>query len=202
MKLKEFRKKMEKSVFSTAEARIVCVGGNPDVLNLQLHQWKKAGDLVSLKRGIYMFTDAEVTAAEIARSLYEPCYFSLEYVLSFYGIMPEATFEYTLVTPKATRRFVTPRSVFNYQTIKKEAFFGFDPETLMAEKEKALVDYFYLHRDELEANDRFWDDSRMEASATEINFNKVFRYSTFFDSPKLTLLLHSFQSYAKSHQAS
>ena len=147
-----------------------------------------------------MLADAKPTMAEIARNLYTPCYFSLEYALNFYGIIPEAVFEYTLVTPKATRRFASPTGIFSYQSIKKEAFFGFDPETLMAEKEKALVDYFYLHSTELEADDSFWEHSRIEAGVTEINFKKVFFYAKFFKSSKLNLLLHSFYSYAKSHQ--
>lgn len=200
MKFKEFRKKMQKNIFSTAEARILCFDNNSDILNLQLHQWKKSGDLVSLKRGIYMFTDAKTSTLEIALNLYSPCYFSLEYALNFYGIIPEAVFEYTLVTPKSTRRFKTPIGVFTYQTIKKDAFFGFNPETLMAEKEKALVDYFYLHSAELEPDDAFWKHSRFEAGVTEINFKKVLSYAKFFKSPKLTFLLHSFYSYAKSHQ--
>ena len=199
MKLKEFRKKMQKSIFSTVEARILCFNENPDVLNLQLHQWKNAGDLISLKRGIYMFPDSKSSASEIARNLYSPSYFSLEYALNFYGIIPEAVFEYTLVTPKATRRFVTPPGVFNYQTIKKEAFCGFDPETLMAEKEKALVDYFYLHMAEMEPNDSFWRDSRLEANATKIDFKKTFSYAKLFRSAKLISLLDSFYFYAKSH---
>ncbi|MFA4814784.1 MAG: hypothetical protein WC924_04870 [Candidatus Gracilibacteria bacterium] len=200
MKLKEFRRKMQKEVFSTAEARILCFDENPGLLNLQMHQWKKSGDLVSLKRGLYMFTGVRPSTVEIARNLYSPCYFSLEYALNFYGIIPEAVFEYTLVTPKSTRRFVSPMGIFTYQTIKKEAFFGFDTETLMAEKEKALVDYFYLHSSELEPDDGFWEHSRIEAGVTKINFKKVFSHAKFFKSSKLTLLLHSFYSYAKSHQ--
>lgn len=191
---------MRKPIFTTAEARILCFDEHPDVLNVQLHQWKKSGDLVSLKRGVYMFSDAKPSACEIARNVYSPCYFSLEYALNLYGIIPEAVFEYTLVTPKATRRFVTPIGVFIYQTIKKEAFFGFDPETLMAQKEKALVDYFYLHHAELEPNDDFWKHSRIEASSTDIHFKKAFVYAKKFQSSRLMLLLHSFYAYAQSHQ--
>lgn len=192
---------MQKEVFVTAEAHVLCFNESPDLLNLQLHQWKKSGELVSLKRGVYMFADAKPPAAEIARNLYSPCYFSLEYALNFYGIIPEAVFEFTLVTPKATRRFKTPMGIFTYQTIKKDAFFGFDSETLMAEKEKALVDYFYLHSAELRADDSFWEHSRIEAGVTGVNFKKVFSYAKPFKSSKLNLLLHSFYSYAKSHQA-
>ncbi|MBI5755025.1 hypothetical protein HZA41_02295 [Candidatus Peregrinibacteria bacterium] len=193
---------MRKNIFQTNEARIVCFHDHPDVLNLQLHQWKKSGDLVSLKRGMYMLSDAQPPASEIAQNLYSPSYFSLEYALNFYGIMPETVFEYTLVTPKATRRFSTPMGVFLYQKIKKSAFCGFHSETLMAEKEKALVDYFYLHSSTLSANDSFWEHSRLEAHATDIDFKKTLSYAKLFESAKVISLLNSFYSYAQSRQTS
>ncbi len=191
---------MEKNIFSVAEARVVCFADKPEVLNLQLHLWRKSGELIALKRGLYMFADAKIEAHEIARSLYYPCYFSMEYALNFYGIIPDAVFQHTLVSPKATRHFKTAVGIFSYQQIKKEAFCGYDPETLMAEKEKALVDYFYLHSAELEADDRFWEHSRLEAGSTKINFKKVFMYAKYLKSKKVNLLLNSFYSYAKSQQ--
>lgn len=200
MKLKDFRKKMKKNIFSVSEARVLCFADKSAVLNLQLHLWKKSGELIALKRGLYMFADAKNEAREIARSLYYPCYFSLEYALNFYGIMHEAVFQYTLVSPKATRHFKTPVGTFTYQQIKKEAFDGFDPETLMADKEKALVDYFYLHSAELGTSDAFWEHSRLEAGATKINFKKALSYARLFKSKKVNLLLNSFHAYAKSHQ--
>ncbi|MBI4995139.1 hypothetical protein HZC21_05910 [Candidatus Peregrinibacteria bacterium] len=200
MKLKDFQKRMKKPLFTTQEARIVCFRDKPDVLNLQLHQWVKSGDLIALKRGLFMFASAQVDKKEIAKSLYSPCYFSLEYVLNFYNIMPEAVFEYTLVTPKPGRRFETPVGTFVYRTIKREAFTGFYPETLMAEKEKALVDFFYLNGSSFKATDTFWEQSRLEATAVKLDAKKVLRYAKLFNSKKLELLLHSFISYAKSHQ--
>ena len=100
MKLKDFRKKMGKGIFSTAEAQLVAFPENPAIVNLQLHQWKKNNDIIALKRGLSMFSDYSASGheAEIARSLYCPCYFSLQQALSFYGIIPEATFTHTLVT--------------------------------------------------------------------------------------------------------
>ncbi len=200
MKLKDFRKKMKKAIFSTAEARIICFRDKPKVLNQQLHQWTKSGDMVSLKRGLYMFPDMKQEIHEVARNLYYPCYFSLEYALNFYGIMTETVFEYTLVSTKVTRRFKTSAGTFIYHKIKKEGFTGFDPETLMAEKEKALVDYFYLNSNKLQTSDSFWESSRLEAGLTKINFKRALDYAKLFKSKKLEVLLNSFHSYAKSRQ--
>ena len=184
MKLKDFRKKLGKGIFSTAEAQLVAFPENPAIVNLQLHQWKKNNDIIALKRGLSMFSDYSASGheAEIARSLYCPCYFSLQQALSFYGIIPEATFTHTLVTTKATRHFKTPVGNFSYRKIKREAFTGFDSNTLMAEKEKALVDYFYFYGKDFKTSDSFWEESRLEAGATKVNFKKVFRYAKLFNS--------------------
>lgn len=197
MKLKDFRKKMEKTVFKTAEAQIIAFKNSPRFTNLQLHNWEKNKDIIRLKRGLYMFAGAKPSVPEIAENLYSPCYLSLEYVLNLNNIIPEAVFTYTLVTTKPTRVFRTPFGVFSFRKIKREAFTGFDADTLIAEKEKALVDYFYLESSRLKAEHDFWRESRLEATATELDFKKIFRYAGLFRSKKLIYLLKSFEDYAK-----
>lgn len=197
MKLNEFKKRMQKDIFTTAEAHVVAFKENPKLINLQLHQWKKGGYIIPLKRGVFMFADKKLDPAQVAKNLYAPCYFSLEYVLSLHGIIPEAVFSYTLVTIKKTRQFKTPAGRFIFQTIKKEAFTGFDPKTFMAEPEKAFVDYFYLNSSRLKADNVFWEESRLNGA--ELNFKKVMRYAKIFKSKKLITLLTSFQHYAKTH---
>ena len=199
MKLKDFQKIMGKRIFTTTQAHIVDFKNDPRVLNLQLHQWEKKGDLVRLKRGVYTFASERPPETEIARNLYDPCYFSLEYALSIHGIIPEAVFSYTLVTVKLPRVFKTPFGTFQYHKIKKEAFSGFDTQTLMAEKEKALVDYFYLNIAALHKTDKFWESSRLEVNSTGVNFKKVIQYAKLFKSQKLLELLKHFLAYAKSH---
>ncbi len=191
---------MEKDVFSTQEAHIVAFQEDPNLINLQLHQWESKGDVVRLKRGLYAFAETKPKEAEIAKALYWPCYFSLEYVLSLYSVIPESVFTYTLVTPKSTRSFETPFGRFTFQSLKKEAFTGFDSDTLVAYKEKALVDYFYLNSFRLKPDPLFWRESRLEAKATNINFNKVFQYAKLFHSKKLSILLKDFQNFTLSQK--
>lgn len=188
---------MQKGIFSTTEAQVVAFMDDPKMINLQLYQWKKSADLMRLKRGLFMFSDFKPNAAELAKSLYSPCYFSLEYILSLHNILPEAVFSYTLVTTKKTCRFNTPLGQFIYHHIKKAAFIGFDAETLMADREKALVDYFYLNTSRLKADPVFWQESRLNGA--ELNFKKVFHYAKLFQSKKLITLLTDFQHYAKTH---
>lgn len=198
MRFQDFRNKMKKTVFAVAEAQVVAFREDGRLTNLQLHQWEKKRLLIRLKRGIYCFSGTTPEIAIVAAALYSPCYFSLEYVLSSFGILPEAAFTYTCVTTKTTQQWETPLGTFSFRTIKKEAFTGFDPKTLMAEKEKALVDYFYLNRFRLHPNNIFWESSRLEASATGIHFRRVFHFAKLFQSERLLELLRSFEKYAKS----
>ena len=196
MKFKDFKKMMKKAVFTWEEAKIVAFETPSATLKLQLHQWKKVGDINHLKKGVYIFSDESVDKIEIAKQLYSPCYLSLEYVLNYYGLLPDVVFAMTLVTTKATRKFNTPLGEFSYQKIKKEAFRGYDPKTLMAECEKALADYLYLNRNNFLVQDNFWKELRIQNLET-LKFKKVFSYAKYFRSKKLNNLLESLRSYAK-----
>ena len=86
----------------------------------------------------------------IANKLYQPSYISLEKALSYYNIIPETVYSITSVTAKSTREFETPRATFSYQTIKPEAYTGYNARNidgfivLFAQAEKALADYLYF----------------------------------------------------------
>lgn len=200
MQFKQFKKQMKKNTFTKQEAQLVALDTTPSTLKLQLHQWIKSGDLVSLKRGLYAFPDRDIEKTEIARALYSPCYISLEYALNMYGFIPDVPFSVTLVTPKATRTFDTPYGRFVYRKIKQVAFFGFDPETLIAEKEKALVDYLYLNGKRFVAEPAFWRELRLD-NLSDIDFAKAQHFARRFGSKKLIKLLGSVREHAGIDQA-
>lgn len=195
MQLKEFKKKMKKSIFSKAEAQIVAFDTAPNTLKLQLHNWVKSNDLVAIKRGLYAFSDKRIDKVEVALNLYSPSYVSLESALNIYGLIPDVPFSMTLVTPKTTRKFNTPYGQFVYRKLKKEAFFGFDPKTLIAEREKALVDYLYLNGRRLLPRADFWEEMRFQ-NLSEIDFDRALDYAKKFDSSKLLKLVRSVKEYA------
>ena len=199
MRLKQFRIKMKKNIFSKEEAQIVAFDTPPSTLKLQLHQWVKAGDLINLKRGLYAFSNTRVDKVDVAQRLYPPNYISLEYALNLYGLIPDVPFSITLVTPKVTRKFNTPYGQFVYRKIKKEAFFGYSPETFIAEKEKALLDYLYLNGRYFVPQIDFWRELRLQNLA-DIDFIKAFEYAEKFGSRKLITLLRSVKEYASLNQ--
>lgn len=199
MKFLDFKKAMKKNIFTFCEAQVVAFKDNPATLKLQIHNWIKQGELVPLKRGVYVFFNYQPKQPEIVKALYSPCYISLEYALSFYGLIPEAVFETTLVTTKPTRYFKTPFGRFSFRTIKEAAFTGYDFDTLMALREKALVDFFYLEKKRLIPDFKFWEEMRFEKEdLKELDFKKIFSFARLFKSKKLTLLLTNLQNYAES----
>ncbi|MBI4365791.1 MAG: hypothetical protein HY543_03130 [Deltaproteobacteria bacterium] len=200
MRFKEFRQRMKKDLFSWEEARVIAFATPPSTLKLQLHQWKQVGDLVALKRGLYVFAGMQPPMAEIVSALYAPCYISLEYALNHYGLLPDIPFGVTLVTPKATRKFTTPLGQFSYQKLKKAAFFGFDPVTLLASSEKAMVDYLYLNRHRCVAEARFWEEMRWQ-NLPEVHFRKTLAIARRLRNKKVEELVQSLATYAKSPAA-
>jgi len=186
---------MKKGIFSREEAQVVAFDTAPDTLKLQLHQWVKSGELMTLKRGLYLFTDKKVDKVEIARYLYSPCYISLEYALNLYGLIPDVPFAITLITPKTTRKFNTVFGQFIYRSIKKEVFFGFDEVTLIAEKEKSLTDYLYLNSSQLVPSISFWKELRFQ-NLDNLDFDRAFFFAKKYKSLKLLSLLKSVKKYA------
>ena len=122
-------------------------------LRQYLSRWKKQGWIGSLKKGLYELTFPEnlrLPDLFIANKLYEPSYVSLETALSHYSILPEVSMAVVSVTAKTTRRFKNTHGLFLYRSVRPEAFRGYGIEkqngfnVLIAEPEKALVDYLYF----------------------------------------------------------
>ena len=150
-----------------------------------LHRLKKQRYIVSIKRGLYKFSDGDIPDLYVANKLYEPSYISLEFALSYHRIIPETVYEITSITTKATRRFETMGKIFSYKKIKREAFTGYTLEKQkdfsfrIADAEKALVDANYLR---MLSNKK--PISRFNKE--KINKARALRYAKLFKNQKLT----------------
>jgi len=111
---------------------------------------KNGSHILKLKRGIYFFSLNPTSEFEIANKLYQPSYISFETALSHYNIIPETVYSITSATTKRSKEFTAQNKIFRYYKIKKSLYFGYRPEklknkiVLIAEAEKALLDYAYL----------------------------------------------------------
>jgi hypothetical protein len=120
---------------------------------VQLSRWTRDGRIVRLKRGLYTLSTGQrasaVSPLTLAEILYRPSYLSLEWALSYYGLIPEAAGTFTGVSTLKTTRFQNAFGSFTYSHLKPEFFFGFKKETIpaphwLALPEKALLDFFHL----------------------------------------------------------
>ena len=100
-------------------------------------------------------------AAALANKLHSPSYLSLQWALSYHGLIPEGVPAYTSITTRVGRSFSNPIGEFIYTHIKLPAFFGYSAQqidgqdTMVAVPEKALLDVWYQGKGE-------WTCRRME----------------------------------------
>jgi predicted transcriptional regulator of viral defense system len=108
------------------------------------------GDVIKLRRELYVLPDHPASDLEVANRLYQPSYVSFEYALGYYHLIPEAVYEVTSATTRTSRRFEALGKAFTYHHLKPSAFTGYCPEkvggrvVLIAEPEKAVVDSLYF----------------------------------------------------------
>ena len=110
----------------------------------------RADLFVKLRNGLYALRTDFPDSLEIANRLYAPSYVSFEYALSLHRLIPETVYAVTSATPRLTREFTAGGRTFEYARIQRAAYGGYRPEqrngvtVLIAEPEKALVDYLYF----------------------------------------------------------
>lgn len=125
-------------------------GKSEVAVRFSLHRYAKKGVLIRLKKGLYALRAKIPGEFEIANRLYIPSYVSLEYALSFYKLIPETLYTVTSITTKATREFTVSNIAYQYNKIKNELFFGYEPvrkdnvTVLIATPEKAFLDFMYF----------------------------------------------------------
>ena len=190
MKYEELTLLIKTPVFSKND--ILLAGGK--IYDYQLTRWVKKGYLLKLKNSIYAFNKdyEKIKGEEVATALYQPSYLSLESALSSYGFIPEMVYAYVSVTAKINRTFDNKFGHFIYRHVKSEVFWGYREvrtgagRYLIAEPEKALLDYLYLNLSKINSesdfeNLRFNEDRIGET----LNREKFLRYLLAFKIKKL-----------------
>ena len=192
MKYEDLILLIQTPVFSKTD--VMLAGGK--IFDYQLTRWVKRGYLLKLKNGIYAFSKDydKIKGEEVASALYQPSYLSLESALSSYGFIPEMVYSYTSVTAKINRTFDNKFGHFIYRHVKSELFWGYrEVKTdagryLIAEPEKAVLDYLYLNLSKINSgsdfeNLRFNEDRLSETLDRE----KFSRYLQVFKIKKLKI---------------
>jgi hypothetical protein len=140
------------------------------------------GTLVQLRRGLYVLGTEQrsvpLSLPLVANLLFGPSYVSLEFALSWHGLIPESVVEVSSVTPLRARQHNTPVGRFSYTRLAPVLYavgiqMAQNPDGssfLIASPEKAVCDKVLLTRN-LRANDPstmqayLFDDLRLDADA-------------------------------------
>lgn len=128
----------------------------------------KKGDLIRLKNGFFLIADKiknkPVPYEQIANLLYGPSYLSLEWALSYYGLIPEGVYVVTSISATKSKTYDTPIGTFDYVYLSR---YRYTPgvlqrknETgnfLIASPEKALADLVHFKSKHLSPKDLLID---------------------------------------------
>ena len=125
----------------------------PDIVakNQKVQELKKAGDLIRLKRGLYVVSPQQsgvaISTELIANHLYGPSYVSMHSALHYYGLIPEMVYTMQSMTTKHSRIFENSLGRFqyiscpaSYYNIGLKQIKSGDVQFVMASPEKALCD--------------------------------------------------------------
>lgn len=130
-------------------------------LNTFIQRSLKDKTIISLKRNYYVtkeFTTKNISNLAykyyLANILIKPSYLSRETALQHYGLLSESVSNYyTSITSRTTRKFTNLFGIYEYKSIKPNAFTGFksvkftidnqEYSYTIAEPYKAIYDYIY-----------------------------------------------------------
>ena len=166
----------------------------PDFDSRRLVEWQQKKYISKLVNKWYLFTDRaidELLLFRISNCIYRPSYVSLESALSYYHLIPEAVYSHQAVTTRKTISYKTSSGTFNYRTIKPKLFFGYEIlhkakfPVMVAEVEKAILDYLYLNSSLRTIKDM--ESLRLNYSEIKnsVDWKKLDKYAGVFQSKTL-----------------
>ncbi len=118
--------------------------------------WLKSKELLRVKKGLYVFGHnialRPYSKEVLANLIYGPSAISMNYALSYYGLIPERVNTVTNITNNRFKSFSTPVGVFKYYYLNSEKYStGIvlnktyqDQSYLIATPEKALCDQIHI----------------------------------------------------------
>ncbi|GAC1589393.1 MAG: hypothetical protein NVS3B19_09420 [Ginsengibacter sp.] len=157
----------------------------------RLVEWQDKGYIKKVINKWYVFSDIPVSENllyRISNCLHHPSYISLESALSYHNLIPEAVYSNQAVTTRKTTSYKTPLGMFNYRTLKPKLYFGYTVQVqeglpvLIAEIEKALLDYLYFNAAVKKNEDLLALRLNMQVLQDKLNWEKLYHYADIFNS--------------------
>lgn len=189
MKYIDFFNTFKAPIFLLQDLKIAKI----DISPVQLSQWAKNSYLIKVKNGVYVFSERKdnLSMELISHFLFQPSYVSLERALAKHGLIPEIVYNCTAITAKKTLTIKNDFGLFIYRSIRKDLFFGYNKVVennsmyLLAEPEKALLDYLYLNSAKINKLDDVLELRLNEIELKELDRKKIDKYLKLFKSKKL-----------------
>jgi len=173
----------------------------------QLDRFAKKGYLKKIKRGFYCFSTQNLNQNflfYVANKIYSPSYVSMEMALKYYGLIPEEIFQITSVSTKKTANFETSVGNFDYRCVKPSLYFGYRlvefgrQKILLAEPEKAILDYFYINSNLKTGDDFLGMRINSDEFKAQINLEKLQKYLDVFANKRLSKRVNIFLTTIKN----
>lgn len=184
----------------------------------KIYELQKKGEIVKIRRGLYTLGamyhstgynstrynstryNSTVCREVLANMIFGPSYVSLEYALSYYGMIPERVEVVTSICFKKKKLYVTPFGKFEYRQILR-SFYGYGIELvqnesgnfLIASKERAIVDLIYFHQPEIksveDARSFLIEDRRIEEEDIHnLSLTRLKELTRLFNIPAIEFL--------------
>lgn len=182
----------------------------------KISAWLKSGDLVRVKKGLYVFGgDAKKSPYSLevlANLIYGPSAISLSYALAFYGMIPERVSTITSITPKRYKKFETPVGNFVYTYLHPDKYSigirlestSIQQQFFIASPEKALCDQIHLIDKHLvfkkieDMEFYLFHDLRIEqASLQKMSIKNISSITKIYHDNKLIFLKQFLQAWKK-----
>jgi len=173
-------------------------------IRVKINDMLKKKEIIRIKKGLYVlgapYSESLFHKETLSNLIYGPSYISLEYAMSFYGMIPDKIQVVTAVTNKRNKVFDTPAGRFSYRYIHPYLYSeGIDliklDEThniLIASREKAVADILYFtdkFQNLEELKSYLYDSLRIEQSEVKkLNINKIKRLAKIYGGNTLILL--------------
>ncbi len=170
-----------------------------------LTRFLRDGSIVRVKKGLYVFGrnyhKRTICKESLANLIYGPSYLSLEYALSYYGLIPERVEQITSMTSLRSKMFATPLGTFSYTHLHQQKFAigvtmaEVDPEHqfLIATPEKALADKISFYKNLTSTRDVFsfvCEGLRIEEdSLTKLHIPLLIKIEDAYRNPAVTYLV-------------
>lgn len=170
---------------------------DPGFSNNRISDWQKKGYINRLANNFYVWANQRYDQTQImllANKIYQPSYISHKSALRFYNFIPEGVFVHFSVTTRKTKNIKTTLGEFHYLSCKTSLFFGYRIHShnaisiLIAEPEKALLDFLYLTPTIKTAADVQGLRLNYVEISTVIKVEKLLNYSRVFDNARVSTL--------------